>query len=516
MCNGIVMHRGGKTKVKDLRDWHTVKNMYNKGVPIKQIARELKMSKNTVKSLIKKEDEPKYSRETRPTKVDKYKDNIRKWYLEKEYSFNGTRIYNELCKLGYEGTINPVYRFLETLDDERILISKRASQRFETPPGDQAQFDWGEYEVYIGARKTKIYCFTMVLSYSRKKAAVCSLTVNGSAIYEAIQDLFTELGGVTKELLIDNPKALVLSHKKGEEVVFNDAALKLVTYLKTELNACLPLRPRTKGKVEKPNQYIEEQFIKGSSFNSMEELNFDIKYFMRAWNMKTHGTTRRVPDEMFEEEKPLLISLRDKLIIDSDLEVRTVSTDSFVMIDTNRYSIPVKYVDKKVKVRTVYGYKLEIFDLDLSLIKSYPLLNGKYNRHEDPTDYDAIASKIPRSIPEIRRVFEVTFKHGSEFYELASKVTRQAHFHAREFLKLKDLYSVEDLDIILKHCVQNNIFKIETMKSVIKEKYLELIIEHDKTQLSLLKKNENKHTVRNEKELVRHLSYYGKGDNFDS
>lgn len=502
--------------MKDLRDWHTVKNMYNKGVPIKQIARELKMSKNTVKRLIQREDEPKYSRETWPTKVEKYKDDIRKWYLEKEYSFNGTRIYNELCKLGYKGSINPIYRFLETLDDERILISKRASQRFETPPGDQAQFDWGEYEVYIGARKTKIYCFTMVLSYSRKKAAVCSLTVNASAIYEAIQDLFIELGGVTKELLIDNPKALVLSHKKGEEVIFNDGALKLVTYLKTELNACLPLRPRTKGKIEKPNQYIEQQFIKGSSFNNMEELNFDIKYFMRNWNMKTHGTTRRVPDEMFEEEKLLLTSLKDKLIIDSDLEVRTVSTDSFVMIDTNRYSVPVKHVDKKVKIRTVYGYKLEIFDLDLSLIKNYPLLDGKYNKHEDPTDYEAIASKTPRSIPEIRRVFEGTFKHGSEFYELASKVTRQAHFHAREFLKLTDLYSVEDLDIILKHCVQNNIFKIESMKSVIKEKYLELIIEHDKTQLSLLKKSEDKHTIRTEKELVRHLSYYGKGDNYDS
>jgi hypothetical protein len=54
----------------------------------------------------------------------------------------------------------------------------------------------------------------MVLFYSRKKAAICSLSVTATAIYEAIQDLFIELGGVTKELLIDNPKALVISHKK--------------------------------------------------------------------------------------------------------------------------------------------------------------------------------------------------------------------------------------------------------------------------------------------------------------
>jgi transposase len=488
--------------------------MYKKGVPIKQIARELKMSKNTVKSLIKKEVEPKYLRESRKTKIDEFKDDIRRWYLEKEYSFNGTRIYNELCKLGYKGTINPLYRYLNSLNDERTLISKRASQRFETPPGDQAQFDWGEYEVFLSGKRTKIYCFTMILSYSRRKAAICSLSVNASAVYEAIQDLFIELGGITKELLIDNPKALVISHKKGEEIMFNDNALKLVTYLRTELNACLPLRPRTKGKVEKPNQYIEQQFIKGNRFSNMEELNLEIMHFMRDWNKKIHGTTRRVPEEMFEEEKYSLSSLREKIIMDSELEIRTVSTDSFVMINTNRYSVPVKYVDKKVKVRIVYGYKLEIFDLDLKLIKSYPLLSGKHDKYQDPLDYEAIASKFPRSIPEIKRVFEATFKNGSEFYELASKITRQAHFHAREFLKLKDLYSVEDLDIILRHCVQNNIFKIETMKSVIKEKYLELILEHDKVQLALLKKNENKHLAKDEKEIVRHLSYYGKGDNY--
>lgn len=242
--------------MKDLRDWHTVKNMYNKGVPIKQIARELNMSKNTVKSLIKKDVEPKYLRTISPTIIDDYKDIIREWYLDKHYDFNGTRIYNELAKLKYTGTINPIYRYLQTLNEEKTLISRRATVRFETPAGDQSQFDWGEYVMHIGNKEIKIYCFTMILSYSRKKAAICSLSANGVAIYEAIQDLFIELGGVTKEIVIDNPKALVISHKKGEEVNYNESALKLFTYLKTEPNACIPMRPRTKGKIEKPYQSI--------------------------------------------------------------------------------------------------------------------------------------------------------------------------------------------------------------------------------------------------------------------
>lgn len=498
--------------MKDLRDWHSVKNLYNKGVAIKQIARELNMSKNTVKSLIKKEAEPKYSREICPTKIDAYKDNIREWYLDKYYDFNGTRIYNELCKLGYDGTINPIYRYLANLNEEKNHISKRATERFETPPGDQAQFDWGEYEMYISGEKITIYCFTMVLSYSRKKAAICSKSVNGISIYEAIQDLFIELGGVTKELLIDNPKALVIAHKKGEEVQFNDSALKLFTHLKSELNACRPRRPRTKGKIEKPNQYIEEQFIKGSSFDSIVELNVEIKNFMRIWNKKIHGTTKRVPNEMYEEEKNSLSVLNKKLVIDIELETRTVSTDSYVMVGTNRYSVPVEYVDRQVKVRIVYGYMLEIYSFDLVLIKSWTVLDGKYSEVKDNKDYSAIAVKVPTSIPEIRRVFERTFQNGANFYELAARVTKQPHFHAREFLKLKDLYATSDLDIILKHCIDNNVLKIDDMKSLIKEKYLELILEYEKVGLSM-KKDKNTYKLKNEEDIVRSLSYYGKGDN---
>jgi len=243
----------------------------------------------------------------------------------------------------------------------------------------------------------------------------------------------------------------------------------------------------------------------------MEELNTGIKHFMRAWNKKVHGTTGRIPDEMYEEEKTSLNGPYKKKVIDTELEIRTVSTDSFVMVGTNKYSVSVRYVDKQVKIRIVYGYILEIYDFDLLLIKSYPILNGKYKKMEDAQDYKDIAVKVPSSIPEIRRVFEKTFKQGNEFYEMAARVTNQPHFHAREFLKLKDLYDVHDLDIIMKHCLENNILKIDNIKTLIKDKYLSLIIEYEKTDLALAKTNKSRYSLKNEEKLVRHLDYYTKG-----
>lgn len=493
-----------------MQDWNAVKKMYDKGVSKKQIARELKMSKNTVKRLLALDEEPVYRRERSPTKVDDFKDIIRLWYLDDQYAFIGTRIFNELVKIGYTGTINPVYRYLQTLDTEKGHINKKATVRFETPPGDQAQFDWAEYMMDVGGKKIKIYCFTMVLSYSRKKAAICSKEVNGLCIYEAIQYLFKVLGGVTRELLIDNPKALVTSHRKGEEVEFNTSALKLFMHLKTDPNACEPLRPRTKGKVEKPNQYIEEQFVKGSHFEDMHDLNDSIRKFMETWNQKVHGTTRRTPEEMFEEEKYSLFPVPSRLVLDVGMEQRIVSPDSHVTVGTNRYSVPVEYVDRHVKVRIVFGYLLEIYNEEMNLIRTWDTSEGRYERIYNDTDYRAISSRVPSSIPEIQRVFEATFSHGPAFYALARRVTNQPHFHAREILKLLELYDVADLDLILAYCIENNIFKIDDMRRIIKERYFELIMTYERTKFLLSKEKERKERfkLKNEDALVRNLTYY--------
>ena len=60
--------------MKNLHDWNVVKKLYKEGVSIKAIARNLKMSKNTVRRLIKLKEEPKYQRDYYPTKIDEYKE----------------------------------------------------------------------------------------------------------------------------------------------------------------------------------------------------------------------------------------------------------------------------------------------------------------------------------------------------------------------------------------------------------------------------------------------------------
>jgi transposase len=493
--------------VKDVHDWIAVKRLHKNGVKIKQIARQLKMSKNTVKKLLKQETEPEYQRRDYPTKIDKYKEQITIWYLSPEYDYIGTRILKELKKLGYQGSDGPMYRYLRTLKEEKREVSRKATVRFETPVGDQAQYDWSPYKMVIGNEIKEVYCFTMILSASRMKSIVFSLSVNADAIYEAIQELFYDLGGVTKELLIDNPKALVLENEADSEPKFNFDALRLATHLGTELNPCNPYRAKTKGKIEKPYQYIEEQFIKGNSFANITELNAAGKAFIKQWCGQIHGTTKRIPEEFHQEELPHLMPLPREKFFRQALTKRLVSLDSLVSIDGKKYSVPVKYVDKNVLYRIIYGYKVEIYDLKMNLIATHEINTGHHDVTKLDEHYEAIAGRVPRSLPEIKRQFTAAFKNGAEYLTRASKVLDQTGYHARQILKLKELYSAQSLDTILAHCIENGYYHIDEIKEVLRDKYTDLVL---KGKLDAAACSD----IADGNSLIRDLSYYeGGGQN---
>ena len=458
----------------------------------------MNMSKNTVKRLLKWEEEPVYKRQITKTKIDLYKDKIKTWYLEE--GFIGTRIYSELQKIGYAGGINPVYRYLRQLKGEKCIISSKATCRFETPPGEQAQFDWSPYKMVIGNEIKKVVCFTMILSCSRKKAMVFSLLEDSHAIYEAIQELFEDLGGVTLELLIDNPKSLVVENRKDAEPKFNIHALHLATHLGTELNPCIPARARTKGKIEKPYQYIDEQFIKGNSFKSMTELNRAGKEFMHKWNQKTHGTTKRIPNQAYEEERPNLSPLPKKRFIKTGLEKRKVSLDSLVSIEGKKYSVPVQYVGKEVKCRIIYGYKIEIYDDSMQLIRNYDIGDCINLINYISHDYESLTNKAPKSIPEVKRQFKTAFHNGAEFLDEISENLSQPAYHAREFLKLRELYTVDSLDKVLSYCIKNEVYEIDQIKEVLKTKYIDIILDFEHTAVDVKGKT-----------FARDLSYYEMG-----
>lgn len=418
-----------------MQDWAAVHKVYKQTQSIRKTAKILDISRNTVKKLLALKEPPAYHRTIYKSKLDDYKDQIVEWRCE-PYCFNGTRIYRELVNRGYTGSIGPIYRYLRQInEDTGGHISSKATVRHESPPGDQAQFDWTEYDVLIGSRYRKVYCFAMIFAASRKKAVCFSLKADADAIYEAIQELFDDLGGVPLELLIDNPKSLVIENnpRSQEEVRYNPYALIGARHLGTELNVCPCYWPRKKGKIERPFKYIEEQFIKGTAFVSMDDLNRRGKEFVNEWCNCRHSTTQRIPNQHYlKEEKSLLLPLPDSHYYKVPLKKRIVSSDSFVSIDSNKYSVPVKYVGKQVFFRIVYGYRIDIYTSKGELILKTAASDERKAVISNPEHYAAIAKKVSTSIPQIRRDFTGMFTNGAVIWQLQVENSTSLHFMQEE------------------------------------------------------------------------------------
>ena len=470
-----VCHEGirkGEKEVKDLEDWAAVHRVYGQTKSKRATASILGISRNTVRRLLEMKEAPVYHRAKYSSKIDSYREQIIEWRCE-PYDFNGTRIFRELKKLGYSGSSSPVYRFLRQVDEDiGGRISSKATVRHESPPGDQAQFDWTEYQVSVGGRFRTVYCFAMILAASRKKAVCFSLKQDAEAIYEAVQELFDDLGGVTLELLIDNPKALVRSNnpKSEEEIKYNPQALLMAAHLGTELNACPCYWPRKKGKIERPFNYIEEQFIKGNSFTDMEELNRRGKEFVNEWCNEQHGTTKRIPNQHYLlEEKNILLPLPERHYYTSKFQERKISPDGYIHVNGNKYSVPVKYVGKKVLFRILYGFRIMIYDSGKNFIQSREAFDGRGSTRTDQDHYAEIAPKTPTSIPQIRRDFTQRFANGEDYLTAAGKKFDQPTHYARKIMELQELYDDSVLDAFIGIAIQEDRLDIRSFRMLLRE-----------------------------------------------
>jgi transposase len=183
--------------------WTTIRYLHAQETPIRAICRELGVSRNAVRQALRSESAPKYERPPKPNpKLAPFEET---WYFGQKLI--GSRILRELAALGYTGHRSAVYRNLERLKAEKP--SPKVIERCETPPGQQAQFDWSPYTIELGGELTRVIVFGMVLGYSRRKHYTASLDETQASIYEAIESCLRYFCGATRQLMVDSAKAFV-------------------------------------------------------------------------------------------------------------------------------------------------------------------------------------------------------------------------------------------------------------------------------------------------------------------
>ena len=327
--------------------WMDIRNDRLKGMNYTEIGRKYHIDPRTAKKYAESDTRPVYSlTDPKPSKLDPYKEQITLWLEEAPYS--SVRILEKIQEQGFTGGRSIVQEYVRGKKEQ---LDEKATVRFETMPGLQGQMDWAhfeDYSVYEDGQTKKLYCFLMILGYSRMRYIEFVTDMSTNTMIRCHQNAFRYFGGYPEEMLYDNMKQVVIKRLfKQEDSTLNRQFEDFAGFYGFKPILCRPYRGQTKGKVERTVAFVRDNFMVGIKYKSLVDLNGQAHAWCNKVNGNIHGTTGEIPFERLKREG--LNPLSREYIIDK-INLRRVQKDCLISYAGNQYSVPSEYAGRDVAV----------------------------------------------------------------------------------------------------------------------------------------------------------------------
>lgn len=286
-----------------------IRVLHRHGKSIRQIAREMGVSRNTVRRYLRDDEAERYrSRLLRPTKLEPFKGYV----IERLGAAAPARIpasvlLTELRERGYAGGYTMLKVFVASLKPPETA---EPVIRFETEPGEQMQVDWA----VIRRGDNRLSVFVATLGWSRAAYVEFVTDERVETLIEAHENAFLAFGGTPREVLYDNMRTVVLErHGYGRgRHRFHPGFLDFARHCGFRLRLCAPHRAQTKGKVERFIRYLRHSFyVPLASRLAQEGLVVDRetanlavgRWLREVANVRVHGTTGEIPADRLAIER---------------------------------------------------------------------------------------------------------------------------------------------------------------------------------------------------------------------
>ena len=276
--------------------------------------------------------------------------------------WNAVVLLRELRERGYQGSYTILKDWLHPQREQAACLAVR---RFETPPGKQAQVDWGHLGCLSqGGRECKLWGFTVTSGYSRRMFASAAVDQKLGTLLRMHEAAFFEWGAEPDEILYDRMKSVWTGVDDRGEIIWNAIFLDFARYWGFTPRLCPPYRAQTKGKVESGVKYVRRNFIcglQGREPGSLADLIVQLRWWTsEVANQRVHGTTHEQVIVRWPADRAAMHAVKSRPPYPyMDDEQRKVARDAYVSWNGSRYSVPWQYAGKEVWVRD-HGPAVEI------------------------------------------------------------------------------------------------------------------------------------------------------------
>ena len=304
-------------QITKLTDLLLFSRAYKEGlikVNISKLSKELGHDRKTIKKYLNGEV-PKKTRE-RIKYLDQHRDYISLVLNDKYQSFDYIdhlykylkREKNITCS---RSTLN---RYIRN-DKELNKLFKRKkevsfTERFETNPGIQAQFDMKEKVKLVdkSGNITSVTIPTLTLSWSRYNVRRLILDTKTDNLLSFLAEAFEEIGGAPHELVIDNLKQFVEKPRyKNEEAILTNKIIEFAKDYNIEIKPCMPYRPQTKGKTETQNKIVDQLKNYNGKYKDIYEMHEKLDIIHNEDNDNISQATKFPRRFLLEKEKSDLL-----------------------------------------------------------------------------------------------------------------------------------------------------------------------------------------------------------------
>jgi transposase len=206
-------------------------------------------------------------------------------------ALSSVRLFAECRAAGYTGGYSQLTALVRRLRPARAV---EPVVRFETAPGEQAQFDFAKVKLPWGTR----YALLMVLGYSRLLHVEFVPRQTAVTVMLGMERAFAAFGGVPQHVLFDQMKSVIVDDQRpdGGHLLTNPEFQRFAAHWSFGIRACRPYRAQTKGKVERPIHYVRDNFLYGRTFLGDGDLDDQCARWLRdVANPRVHGTLRERP-----------------------------------------------------------------------------------------------------------------------------------------------------------------------------------------------------------------------------
>jgi transposase len=464
------------------------------GLSQRRIARLLQVSRHTVAGVLQQVAQARSQPgadlpqpEQRRRSLDAYAEVIA-GLLARYPELTAQRLFEELQQRGFTGSYLTVWRWLQEVRPARPRLPV---VRFETAPGAQAQMDYATYTIpFTDTGRQRVQLFSYVLGYSRRQYLRFVERQDFETTLRQHQAAFAHLGGLAACCLYDNFKVVVQGWE-DDEPIYNPRFLAFATHCGFRPWACRPRRPQTKGKVERPFQYVEGNLLCGRDFRNLEHLNEVAAWWLsNVADVRVHGETKQRPVDRHAEEVPHLLPLPAVPYDTAVVVYRHVSAEGLVSWQGNCYSTPWRLIGRLLAVR-VTACEVIVYGPQLEEVARHRLLPAQPQgqRSVQPEHLPAANERLRRA--ELEERFAELGPLGPRFLANLVQARRCGWDQAQKVLELLTVYRRSDVQAALERAVRFGAFSLQAVQRILAatarpRPVLEVLAEEERRRLEPL------------------------------